>query len=59
MERSVILSGARTPFVRPGVRAVWHRSNWPLGVGAGFGAALVLWWLAARRYLDERLAISA
>lgn len=33
--------------------------EWAAYLAAGFGAALVLWWLAARRYLDERLAISA
>jgi sodium transport system permease protein len=34
-------------------------AEWGAYHGAGFGAALVLWWLASRRYLDERLAISA
>ena len=34
-------------------------SEWGVYLAAGFGASLVLWWLAARRYLDERLAISA
>ena len=34
-------------------------SEWATYLAAGFGAGLVLWWLAARRYLDERLAISA
>ncbi len=34
-------------------------AEWGVYLAAGFGAALVLWWLAARRYLDERLAISA
>jgi sodium transport system permease protein len=33
--------------------------EWGAYLAAGFGAALVLWWLASRRYLDERLAISA
>ena len=33
--------------------------EWTAYLLAGFGAGLVLWWLAARRYLDERLAISA
>ena len=33
--------------------------EWAAYLAAGFGAALVLWWLAARRYLDEKLAISA
>ena len=34
-------------------------NEWAAYLAAGFAAALVLWWLAARRYLDERLAISA
>ena len=34
-------------------------SEWAAYLLAGFGAGLLLWWLAARRYLDERLAISA
>jgi sodium transport system permease protein len=33
--------------------------EWAVYLAAGFGVGLVLWWLAARRYLDERLAISA
>ena len=33
--------------------------EWAAYLAAGFGAALGLWWLAARRYLDEKLAISA
>jgi sodium transport system permease protein len=33
--------------------------EWTVYLAAGFGLGLLLWWLAARRYLDERLAISA
>jgi sodium transport system permease protein len=33
--------------------------EWAVYLAAGFGAGLVLWWLAARRYHQERLAISA
>jgi sodium transport system permease protein len=33
--------------------------EWAAYLAAGFGAGLVLWWLASRRYMDERLAISA
>jgi len=33
--------------------------EWAAYLAAGFGTGLVLWWLAARRYHDERLAISA
>lgn len=34
-------------------------TEWAVYLLAGIGAGVVLWWLAARRYLDERLAISA
>ena len=33
--------------------------EWAVYLAAGFGAAALLWWLAARRYHQERLAISA
>lgn len=33
--------------------------SWAIYLLAGFGSGLLLWWLAARRYHDERLAISA
>jgi len=33
--------------------------EWAVYLAAGFGAGLVLWWMAARRYHQERLAISA
>ena len=34
-------------------------TEWGAYLAAGFGAALVLWWVAARRYHQEKLAISA
>ena len=34
-------------------------NEWLTYLAAGFATAAVLWWLASRRYLDERLAISA
>jgi len=34
-------------------------TEWAVYLAAGFGVGLLLWWLAARRYHDERLAISA
>jgi sodium transport system permease protein len=34
-------------------------TEWAVYLAAGFGVGLVLWWLAARRYHDEQLAISA
>ncbi len=34
-------------------------TEWASYLAAGLGAGVVLWWLAARRYHDERLAISA
>jgi sodium transport system permease protein len=33
-------------------------TEWAVYLAAGFGAGLVLWWMAARRYYQERLAIS-
>jgi sodium transport system permease protein len=33
--------------------------EWGVYLAAGFGAGVVLWWMAARRYHQERLAISA
>jgi len=33
--------------------------EWLIYLAAGFAIGLLLWWLAARRYHDERLAISA
>ena len=33
-------------------------TEWAVYLAAGFGIALVLWWLAARSYYRERLAIS-
>jgi sodium transport system permease protein len=50
-QNQMILKLVRGEFI-PGV-------EWAAYLLAGFGAGLVLWWLAARRYLDERLAISA
>jgi sodium transport system permease protein len=34
-------------------------TEWAAYLAAGFAAGLLLWWLASRRYNDERLAISA
>jgi sodium transport system permease protein len=34
-------------------------AEWAMYLAAGFGLGLLLWWLAARRYHQERLAISA
>ena len=34
-------------------------TEWAAYLAAGFGAGMLLWWLAARRYHDEKLAISA
>jgi sodium transport system permease protein len=34
-------------------------AEWAVYLAAGFGLGLLLWWLAARRYHQERLAISA
>lgn len=34
-------------------------TEWAVYLAAGFGLGAVLWWLAARRYHDEKLAVSA
>jgi sodium transport system permease protein len=34
-------------------------AEWAVYLLAGFGLGAVLWWMAARRYHQERLAISA
>lgn len=34
-------------------------SEWAVYLAAGFGLGALLWWLAARRYHDEKLAVSA
>ena len=34
-------------------------TEWAAYLAAGFGAGMLLWWLAALRYHDEKLAISA
>ena len=33
--------------------------EWTVYLAAGFGVGMLLWWMAARRYHQERLAISA
>ena len=33
-------------------------AEWAVYLAAGFGLGAVLWWLAARRYHDEKLAVS-
>ena len=33
--------------------------EWGVYLAAAFGAGVVLWWMAAQRYRQERLAISA
>jgi len=42
VEGGVLIRSSTTPYVRPGLRAIWHRSAWPIGVGAGLGSALAL-----------------
>ena len=34
-------------------------TEWTVYLAAGFGLGALLWWLAARRYHDEKLAVSA
>ncbi len=51
VQNQMILKLVRSELISP--------MEWATYLAAGFGAGLILWWLAARRYLDERLAISA
>jgi hypothetical protein len=41
-EGGVVIRSHPWPYLRPGVRAIWHRSAWPLGVGAGLGSTLAV-----------------
>lgn len=50
-QNQMILRLVRSEQVRP--------LEWAVYLATGFGVGLLLWWLAARRYHDERLAISA
>ena len=42
LEAGVLIRSSASPYVRPGLRAIWHRSAWPVGVGAGLGSTLAL-----------------
>jgi hypothetical protein len=42
LEPGVVVRSPVSLFLRPGLRAIWHRSAWRIGVGAGLGATL-LW----------------
>jgi hypothetical protein len=40
LEGGVVIRSPAWPYLRPGLRAIWHRSTWPLGIGAGVGSTL-------------------
>ncbi len=42
LEGGVVLRSSAWPYLRPGLRGIWHRSAWPLGIGAGLGTTLAL-----------------
>lgn len=41
LEPGIIIGGRLSVFARPGLRAIWHRASWPIGLGAGLGSTLV------------------
>jgi hypothetical protein len=42
IEGGVVIRAPAWPYLRPGLRAIWHRSTWRLGVGAGIGSTIAL-----------------
>jgi len=40
IEPGILVRKPFCAFLRPGLRAIWHRSAWPLGLGAGIGSTL-------------------
>ena len=42
IEGGVVIRSRPWEYLRPGLRAIWHRTAWPLGVGAGLGTTLAL-----------------
>lgn len=40
IEPGVVVGSPVSVFLRPGLRAIWHRTTWPIGVGAGLGSTL-------------------
>jgi hypothetical protein len=46
-EPGIVVRSPLSVFLRPGVRAIWHRSAWRLGIGAGIGSTLV--WIDSDR----------
>jgi len=42
LEGGVVIRSPAWPYLRPGLRAIWHRSNWRMGVGAGVGSTVAL-----------------
>jgi hypothetical protein len=41
LEPGVIIGNGLRVFARPGLRAIWHRAAWPVGIGGGLGSTLV------------------
>jgi hypothetical protein len=40
IEGGIVIRSPVWEYLRPGLRAIWHRSSWPIGVGAGVGSTL-------------------
>jgi hypothetical protein len=41
LEPGIVIGNRLNVFGRPGLRAIWHRASWPVGIGAGLGSTLV------------------
>lgn len=48
LEPALVVRRPVSLFLRPGLRAIWHRSNWRVGFGGGFGSTLV--WIDGDRF---------
>jgi hypothetical protein len=42
IEGGLVFRSPVQPFLRPALRAIWHRTTWPLGVGLGLGSTLAV-----------------
>jgi hypothetical protein len=47
LEPGIIIGRELSVFARPALRAIWHRSSWRVGIGAGLGSTLL--WVEGRR----------
>lgn len=40
LETGIVIRSPVWEYLRPGLRGIWQRSSWPIGVGAGIGSTL-------------------